>query len=92
MGPQKTDHLYLASGAASAISLPYAAEIAFVDFDLASQFRRFHGQSFREDDAQSMVELGLGDLVHADQKASRSSWRPGNEVFQQLFRLYMREF
>ena len=89
---QKTEHSDFSRCAATALSLPYAPEIAFIDFDLAGQFRRFLAEPFRDDDSHSVVELRCGDLVHADEQTRCSGRRPGNDVLQQLIRLNMREF
>ena len=89
---QKTEHRDLARCAAATLSLPYAAEITFVDFDLAGQFRRFLGQSLRNDHTQTVVELRRGDLVYTDEQTRCSGRSPGNEVFKQPIRLNMREF
>lgn len=89
---EKSEYGNLSRCAATALSLPYPTEIAFIDLDLAGQFRRFLGEPLRDDNAQPMVELRRGDLVYADQKARRPGRRPGDEVLQQLIRLNMREF
>ena len=89
---QKTEHRDLARCAPTALSLPYSAEIAFIDFDLSGQFRRFLGQPLRDDHTQTMIKLRRGYLVHADEQTRRPGRGPGNEVFQQLVRLNMREF
>lgn len=53
----------------AALTLPYTAEIAFVDFDLAGQFGRFLGAPFRDHHAHAMIEIRRCDLVDADEQA-----------------------
>mgnify|MGYP003115850273 CR=1 FL=1 len=88
---QQPEHRDLACRAAAALSLAHPAEIAFVDFDLASQFARFSRQIFGDDGAQPVIKGRRSVLVHPDQSSRRSSRRPRHKVFYQPVGLIMCE-